>query len=78
LGAREGVGDNVVLSGYVSDIGRELGYEVKMVNLPGRAFVPLLLEGVSAGIMVREDEVARFQHVAEMLHGLIDSQQLPI
>jgi hypothetical protein len=25
-----------------------------------------------------DDEVTRFQHVAEMLHGLIDSQQLPI
>jgi hypothetical protein len=29
--------------------------------------------------MVREDcEVARFQHVMEMLHGLIDSQQFAI
>jgi hypothetical protein len=29
--------------------------------------------------MVREDgEVARFQHVAEMLHGIIDSQQFAI
>jgi hypothetical protein len=25
-----------------------------------------------------DDEVTRFQHVAEMLHGLVDSQQLPI
>jgi hypothetical protein len=24
-----------------------------------------------------DDEVTRFQHVAEMLHGLVDSQQLP-
>jgi hypothetical protein len=28
--------------------------------------------------MAREGEVARFQHVTEMLHGLVDSQQLSI
>jgi hypothetical protein len=29
--------------------------------------------------MVREDgEVARFQHMAEMLHGLVDSQQFDL
>jgi hypothetical protein len=28
--------------------------------------------------MVSEDKVTGFQHVAEMLHGLVDSQQLPI
>jgi hypothetical protein len=25
-----------------------------------------------------DDEVTRFQHVAEMLHGLVNSQKLPI
>jgi hypothetical protein len=43
------------------------------------AFVPLLLEGVGDELMVSEDEeVAHFQHVMEMLHSLIDCQQLSI
>jgi hypothetical protein len=42
-------------------------------------FVPFLLEGVSERLMVREDcEVARFQHMEEMFHGLVDSQQFAI
>jgi hypothetical protein len=28
--------------------------------------------------MVGEDEVARFQHMAEILYGLIDGQQLAV
>jgi hypothetical protein len=28
--------------------------------------------------VVREDEVTRFQHVAEMLHGFVDGQQLTV
>jgi hypothetical protein len=28
--------------------------------------------------VVRKDEVARFQHVAEMLYGLVDGQQLAV
>jgi hypothetical protein len=36
-----------------------------------------LLEGVGNGLVVSEDgEVARFQHIAEMLYGLVDGQQL--
>jgi hypothetical protein len=34
LEAREIVGDDAVLSMYVSDIGCELGYEIEMVALP--------------------------------------------
>jgi hypothetical protein len=42
--------------------------------LPQRAFVPFFLEGVDDGLMVGEDELARFQHVAELLYGLVDGQ----
>jgi hypothetical protein len=61
-------------------VGGELSNEIQMAELPRWAFVPFLLEGVGDGLMVSEDEdeVARFQHVAEMLHGLVDSEQLPI
>jgi hypothetical protein len=41
--------------------------------------VPLLLEGVGDGFVVGEDdEVARFQHMAEMLYDLVDDQVLAI
>jgi hypothetical protein len=34
-----------------------------------------LLEGVSDGLVVGEDdEVSRFQHTAEMLYGFVDGQ----
>jgi hypothetical protein len=38
-----------------------------------------VLEGQDKGLMMREDDiVGNFQHVAEMLDGLVDSQQLSI
>jgi hypothetical protein len=49
---REGVGDNVVLSRFVSYVGSELGYEIEVVELPLCEFVPHLLEGVGDGLMV--------------------------
>jgi hypothetical protein len=50
-----------------------------MVKLTRRTFDPLLLEGVGYRLVVREDdELAGFQHVAEMLHGFVDRKQLPI
>jgi hypothetical protein len=59
----------------MSYIGGELSDEMKVIELPRLAFVPLLLEGVGNRLMVSEDhEVTRFQHVAKMLHG----QKLPI
>jgi hypothetical protein len=37
------------------------------------------LEGIGDGLVVSEDgEVARFQHMAEMLYGLEDGQQLSV
>jgi hypothetical protein len=46
-----------------------------VVELPRRAFAPLLLKGVGNGLMVSEDdEVTRFQHMAEMLYGFVDGQ----
>jgi hypothetical protein len=40
------------------------------------SIVPCLLEGIGEWFVVCEDaEVTSFQHVAEMLHGLIDDQQ---
>jgi hypothetical protein len=63
----------------VPEVCRELGDKVKMVELPRRAFVPLLLEDVGNGLVVGEDcEVVRFQHMAEMLYGLVYGQQLAI
>jgi hypothetical protein len=61
----------------VLDVCRELGNKVKMFELPWSAFVPFLLEGVGDGIVVGEDgEMARFHHMAEMLYGFVDGQQL--
>ena len=39
------VGDDVVLAGYVTNVRRELGDEVQLVELPWRTLVPPLLEG---------------------------------
>jgi len=39
------VGDDVVLAGYMTNIRRELGDEVQLVELPWRTLVPPLLEG---------------------------------
>jgi hypothetical protein len=63
----------------VTDVGRELCYEIQMVELPWSAFVPFLLEGVGDRFVVCEDgEVASFQHVVEMLYSLVDGQKLAI
>jgi hypothetical protein len=52
----------------VAYVGGKLGDEIEVIELPWGAFV-------SFGLMVREDgEVA----VAEMLHGLVHSQQFAI
>jgi hypothetical protein len=75
---REGVGNNVVLSRNVFDVCRELGNKVKVVELPWWAFVPLLLEGVGDGLLVEDGEMARFQHMAEMLYGFVYGQQLAV
>jgi hypothetical protein len=61
---------------YVS---RKLGHKVEMLKLPRWASVPLLVEGVGDRLMVGEDdEVARFQHVIEMVYGLVNDQQLAV
>jgi hypothetical protein len=50
-----------------------------VIELSRRTFVPLLLEGIGNRLMISDDdEVTRFQHVLLMLHGLVDTQQLPI
>jgi hypothetical protein len=50
-----------------------------VVELPRRAFVPLLLEGVLDRLVVgKNDEVTRFQHVTEMFHSLANGQQLSV
>ena len=57
----------------------ELRNVVQVVELPWRALVPLLVEGVYEGFVVREDyEVSGFQHLVEVFHGLVDRQQLPV
>jgi hypothetical protein len=73
--SRDSVGD-VVWPRYMPYVPRELGYEIDVVELLRWASVLFLLEGVGDGFMVSEDdELARFQHVAEMLLALVDSQQ---
>jgi hypothetical protein len=63
----------------VADVGSELGYKIKVIELAGGAFVPFLLESICERLMIREyDEVTSFQHVSEMFHGLINSQQFAI
>jgi hypothetical protein len=50
-----------------------------MIELPRLAFVPLLLKGAGDRFVVgKDDEVARFQHVSEMLYSLVDGQQLAV
>jgi hypothetical protein len=61
---REGLGDNVVLS-------RDVPYAFRQTWDK----CSLLPEGVGDGLVVGEDdEVAPFQHMEEMLYGLIDGQ----
>jgi hypothetical protein len=56
-----------------------LGCKVEIITLPGRAFIPLLLEVIGDRLIVGEDdEMACFQHVAEMLYGLVYGQQLVV
>jgi hypothetical protein len=73
---RECVGDHVVLSRDVSHVGGELGDDVQVVELPRGAVIPFLLEGIGERFMVREyGEMTCFQHVTEVAHGLLDSQE---
>ena len=61
----------------MTDICRELGYEIEMVKLSWAALVASLAEGVGQRLVVGEDhEVPCFQHMTEMLDSLVDSQQL--
>jgi hypothetical protein len=63
----------------MSYVGSELGDIVYMIEFPLWAFDPLLLEGVGDWLVRGEDdEVARFQHVAEMLYGFVHGQQLAV
>jgi len=79
LHARQSVGDHVVLPGDMTDICRELGYEIERVKLPCAALVASLAEGVGQRLVVGEDyEVPCFQHMTEMLDSLVDSQQLSV
>jgi hypothetical protein len=51
----------------------------RWLNCLGELLALLCWKGVGDGLMVSEDgEVARFQHVAEMIHGPVDCQQLSI
>jgi hypothetical protein len=50
-----------------------------VIEQPWRTFVTPLLEGVSNGLVVGVDgEVARFQHMPEMLQCLVDGQLLAV
>ena len=50
-----------------------------MVKLPWGALVALLAESVGQRLVVGEDhKVLCFEHVSEMLHSLVDSQQLSV
>jgi hypothetical protein len=73
---RESVSD-VILSRDVSSVSRKLGFNVQIIKLTRCEFAPFLLAGVGYRLMVgKDDEVARFQHMAEMVYGLVDDQQL--
>jgi hypothetical protein len=63
----------------VSYVCCELGHKIEVVELAHEHLSPLMLEAVRDGLLVGEnDELTRFQHVSEMLHGLVDGQQLCI
>jgi hypothetical protein len=70
-----GVECKVVFARNMPYVYCEIGDKFYMVELPRREFIPLLLEGVDGGLVVGEDdEVARFQYMAEMFYGLVDDQ----
>jgi hypothetical protein len=63
----------------MSYVGSELGNKVKMIELAKGTFVMFLSEGESERFVVREDdEMSSLQHVSEMFHGLVYSQQFAI
>jgi hypothetical protein len=79
LNREECVGDSVVLSGYVVDVGRKLGDKLQMVKLTWGAFVSLLVEGECERLVVRHDaEVLVLQHVSKVPHCLADRKELPV
>jgi hypothetical protein len=79
LQAGKGISDDVVPARYMSYVCGELRDVVQVVELPRRALLPLLVECVYEGFVVREDyEVPGFQHVAEMFHGLVDRLSLAL
>jgi hypothetical protein len=63
----------------MSYVGSEQGNKVKMIELARGTLVMFLSEGESERFVVREDnEMSSLQHVSEMFHGLIYSQQFAI
>jgi len=63
----------------MTDICRELGYEIEMVKLLWAALVASLAEGVGQRLVIGEDhEVPCFQHTTEMRDSLVDSQQVSV
>ena len=73
------VSDDVLLAGYVADVGGKMRDEIQMVELVWRALVPLLVESEGERFVVRQDgEMPGLQHVTEVPHGLVDCQEFPV
>ena len=77
-GSRERVGDDVVLSRDVLDVGGELADEAEVPGLPGR-FVRSAGDSRRETFGVGENrERTTLQEVAEMTDGQVDAQQLAV
>jgi len=61
----------------MTNICRELGYEIEIVKLPWAALVASMAEGVGQRLLVGEDHVVScIHHMTEMRDSLEESQQI--
>jgi hypothetical protein len=60
--------NDIVVTRDMSDVGSELGNEVKTIELSRLTFVMFRSEGECERLVIREGgEMSSFQHVAEMI-----------
>jgi hypothetical protein len=56
-----------------------LSNKLQVKELPWRAFISALLESINERlVMCKDDEGPAFDHVAEVFHGIIHSQELSV
>jgi len=61
------------------EVGREFANKLHMTELSLRAFISPFLESISDRLVIRKnDKVTAFDHISEVLDGLIHCQELAI